>query len=499
MNDRQALRRDAVLAAACLVTLFFAWKSLAWPLVHDLPILLYEGFLTFDRGLVPYRDFFDMNPPGTLLVYGWLHRATGGAALALRGADLLGMLGIGAATAVALARHGWRSGLLAAATFAVLCFSAGPTNALQREFLALLPLTLALALVFRAGRRPWALALAGFCAGVVFTIKPPLVLCWLPLWLHAALAEKAPEQKPGGALLRSALLLGGGALVPVVAVALWLAARGGLAAYLDIASHYYPLYTQLDGLGNLRPSGFAGFYQRWLSEMVPILLHPYAVAGAAGLLLSARLPDRHLAAQSRTLAGVAAAAALYLPISGKFWVYHQMPLYFALAAGAGLLLSGALPEASNKNKMLLLLAASWPFLAALCQLEDFAQEEDLAQSRARQSERIAAYLEKYPEAKVLPLDTAEGAIRASYTRRQPLYGRFIYDFHFYHHPENPYIQKLRQQLLDELQNEAPEIVIECQGWGKKATTTAAFPELETKLQSYETVLEEQDCQVRRRQ
>lgn len=45
----------------------FSLLSLRWPVVHDLPTMLYEGYLIHEVGLVPYVDFFDMNPPGTMV------------------------------------------------------------------------------------------------------------------------------------------------------------------------------------------------------------------------------------------------------------------------------------------------------------------------------------------------------------------------------------------------------------------------------------------------
>ena len=47
---------------------FIFISSLQWRMVHDSPIMMYLTFLIDHEHYVPYRDFFDMNMPGTYLV-----------------------------------------------------------------------------------------------------------------------------------------------------------------------------------------------------------------------------------------------------------------------------------------------------------------------------------------------------------------------------------------------------------------------------------------------
>src|SRR6188768_2935226 len=48
---------------------FVAWRSLDWRMRHDLPMMMYQAFAMDRFGFVPYRDFFDMNMPGTYATY----------------------------------------------------------------------------------------------------------------------------------------------------------------------------------------------------------------------------------------------------------------------------------------------------------------------------------------------------------------------------------------------------------------------------------------------
>jgi len=65
--------------------------------------------------------------------------------------------------------------------------------------------------------------------------------------------------------------------------------------------------------------------------------------------------------------------------------------------------------------------------------------------------------------------------------RARLATRFMYDYHFYHHVSQPFIQTLRHRFLDELARARPRFVVEYFGenkpWPKGEDTTREFPEL----------------------
>ena len=70
-------------------------------------------------------------------------------------------------------------------------------------------------------------------------------------------------------------------------------------------------------------------------------------------------------------------------------------------------------------------------------------------------------------------------------------GPFIYDFHFYHHVDRPYISSLRRDFMAELAARRPRFIIqilENKPWPVGDNTTREFPELKTFLeQNYEPV------------
>lgn len=491
---RRGLSAAELLAGAALaIAMVYAGISLSWPVLHDLRILLYEGFLIADLGRMPYRDFFDFNPPGTLLLSAQMHRLTGGRPEALRALDLLTLAAIGVATWRALRPRGHASGVFAAAVFAIVYFACGPYNTLQREFLAILPLAVAAALLLTEpppGAPRWLrLLLAGALAGLVFTVKPPLVLCWLPLLGYAA---SGPEAGRGWRRLRCLVPAAAGGLLGALPAALWLGLNGAGGPFLEMVVGYYPLYTRIDGLGQVHAGGVADLFERFVLKTAPLLLQPLWPLALLGIYHAHRQGERRLAAAH---AFFVLSALLYVPLSGKFWLYHQIPMFYALALAAGLLLREK-PGLSAPVPMLLLAVVAglpWGQLSA----------DLLAAGRAQDGgEDAVAGLTAWlsgapPETTVMPLDTTSAAVHAMYLARRPLYGRFIYDFHFYHHGGDPYIARLRREMLDQLAAPGPELVLQCPSWRPEPRGPEdLFPELAARLgERYRPARSIQDCTV----
>jgi hypothetical protein len=500
---QRELFRDFVLGAIALFALVFLAVGMSWQTVRDTPFLLYEGFLSQQLDIVPYRDYFEVNAPGTVLVFGVLQRLSGGGDLALRFVDLLVLAGICAFTFIVLGRHGWRSGLLACALFAGFELSTGPENALQREYLSLLPLAISLALVFRRSDlmrgQLYPLFLAGLMMGSVATIKPPLAICWIPLFAYDLFVAEPRFERWG----RKLALVAAGALAPVILVVGWLAWRGALAPFVEMAVNYYPLYTQIDGNGAVLPQNVGEFLKRYLLRTLPLLAGAGAAPALLGLVAGAGFGDRLLRAQNAALAGLVAAAAFYVPISGKFWVYHRIPLFYALALAAALLFSTALerpaPSRLRDLAVALALLASLPLAQLAIHFVTYWEGHN---PRGEQVEKMADYLRQHttPADTILPLDVSTGAAHALLEARRPFYGRFITDFHFYHHHEELYMIALRRQFLAQFRDGQPTVILRCHSWRPRDPAGPEdFPELDAILRSeYAAVLETSGCTVLRR-
>src|ERR671922_2169246 len=114
-SSRPISAASALIAAGVAFVALLAWRSLTWPLIHDVPLMHYVAW-RIGEGATPYRDLFDMNQPGTYLIHLAVLRTLGGGDLAWRVFDL-GWL---AATAAAIAVFAAPWGALAAGAGAVL-------------------------------------------------------------------------------------------------------------------------------------------------------------------------------------------------------------------------------------------------------------------------------------------------------------------------------------------------------------------------------------------
>ncbi len=98
---------------------------------------------------------------------------------------------------------------------------------------------------------------------------------------------------------------------------------------------------------------------------------------------------------------------------------------------------------------------------------------------------IENYLNEHaaPDDLIMPLEVADGAIQVLYKMKRPLAGKFIYDFHFYHHPENPYIQELRAQVMADLRKLKPKFIVRSKNpWRSPAVNPSwKFTELDAFL------------------
>ena len=499
-----------VLAGA---TLAAALSSLLWPLVHDLSIMLYEGFLVADLGMAPYRDFFDMNPPGTIAIYAMIHSITDGCDLALRIVDLGTIMTIAGLTFFALRRSGWRAGMLASSCFAIAYLSGGPTQALQREIFCVLLLALSAALlsVRRFRGMNSILLLTGFCAGAAVSIKPPIILLWLPLLLGSLYPVSGLNgsfrDKYIAPLFRALFFFSIGVVLLLSIVLLWLVQQGSLVEYYNIITQYYPLYTQISGSGMVYNHGVATMIKRYVMQTLPLLysIPLLLVMTFVGIRSACESGNTRGKLQALTLLVLVCAALVYVPISGKFWFYHSIPLFYAMSLCAGLSATMPLSQQGRLGHSLLVLMLVCGLI--LIPMRQLVTEYRMWKQGGRHSVRVdtveamATYLNNHakPHDTILPLDVTDGAIHVLYKLRRPLHGRFIYDLHFYHHVADPYIYSLRQEFLSTVATRPPDFVIQFKSWRPHGRSCSDdFPELELFLGNYSVSMQTNGASIMRR-
>jgi hypothetical protein len=459
-----ALGWGPVVALGGLVA-WLGWRSRAWPLVHDAPIMHYIAWRLAD-GAVPYRDLFDMNFPGTYLLHLGVLALLGPGDLAWRLFDLLWLAAGAGAVAALASTWGAIAALGGGLFFAAHHLAGGAWQAGQRDFL-LCPFLLAGALgVARWLERPAgfrSLTWSGLALGAGLTIKPHVGL------LAAALAGLVAYRSPRTVRRRALLVFGAGLAAAPLAVAGWLGARGALPAWRAIVLDYLiPLYSRLG-----RPAGW-GFH-RW-TVWVPIALAVVVSLGTA--VVHRRFGPRHAV----TAVGLAYGLAHYVG-QGKGWEYHLYPF----AAFAAVLAFSELSALLAARRWLAGGAVAAGLLAALAGLAAKGAEAAAAADSgwiAEKERRVDAVVSALrgrlgAEDRVQVLDTTEGGLHALLRLRAVEPTRFLYDFHFFHDADTPVVQALRRELLDGLGARPPHfIVLFAHGWPAGGyERVEAFPEL----------------------
>jgi len=456
-------------AASALLLAYLIWASRAWPLVHDAPLMHYVAWLIGEGG-APYRDAFDMNVPGVYLLHLAVLRVGGAGDGAWRFFDLGWLAAVGGLLWAYCRRM---SDAVAAGAAAVLFglyhLSGGAWRAGQRDFLLCLFLLAGAYGVARgleqAGDRLTLFA-GGLALGAGTMVKPHAGLYWL---LCAAVTAVALRRAGRSAWSGVAVVLAGGLVVPAL-VLVWLSGRGGLAPFLAILTGYLlPLYSQV---GRVSVIG-ATRWHAWGRTLFGLL----SALGLLGLLTAARpWSPRLVLAALGVPYGV-----VHFVFQGKGWEYQLYPLALFLCALAPVAVSrgGARPSGAPARAVAM---AAWALLVAVLGVKGVeAREPEWIAAKARRVSALTRDLGPLvpPGETVQVLDTTAGGVHALLRLgvRQPT--RFIYDFHFFHHGDDPRIRALRAELLAGLAARPPAAVVVLEeSWPALGyERLAAFPEL----------------------
>lgn len=450
--------------AALAATL--AWRSLAWPLVHDAPILHYIAWRIAD-GAAPYRDVFDMNQPGVYLLHLAVLETLGPSDLAWRAFDLAWL----ALTALAIAALAAPWGAVAAAggglAFATYHLAGGAWQVGQRDFL-LCPflvvgvLGVARWLEQRGGLA--SLAWSGAAMGAAVTVKPHAGVLAAALGVIVVVAAL----RAGGAA-PAVLAYGVAASLAPAAMLAWLGATGALGAWREAVFDYLlPLYTRLG-------RDAAWTIDRW-EVWIPLALGAAVSVGAA--LHRRQFGARH----ALVLVGVAYGLVHYVG-QGKGWEYHLYPL----AAFVAVLLFAELSPVLAARRW-----AAAPLVVTLMTALVLLSVKGLEAAPARwehdKEARVRVLVHELGTRlrtgdTVQVLDTTGGGAHALLRLRLRQPTRFIYDFHFFHDVDTPMVRALRAELIGGLDARPPRFIVLFEhGWPSGGYERIhAFPELAERL------------------
>lgn len=493
-----------ILLAALLITQ--AAFSLQWTPTHDEGPLFYEAFL-MQNGAVPYKDFFDFQMPGSFIAYYLLGLASGFGPLRIRILDLAILAAILVITYFAMRRFGKLAAFAAPLLFGLKYLGGGPSLSLQREYLILISISLSILIGVTDSLNFRKRLILGLLYGLAATLKPHAALGLVPFLLFdIADLRGRPEFSLQSLAKQIILPTAIGFAIPVSLITLYLTITHSLFPFLDIALNYWKLYSQINGEMVVMPSAERTAYllnQVWRLGGSGWWLIPagFAVYLNRKLVLS---PSKYR--QTYLLASLALCYAIYPALSGQFFPYHYIPFIYTIILVASLALKVEGQKSNVKTfdlrlstlalvaLLLVTLTTVRPSQTFLRQLEG----KSIATSTER-STQIADYLAANlePGDTVQPLDWTGGTLLAMLETRAPIATSYVFDFYFYHHVSEPYIQSLRADFMNELQTDTPRFIVEVTAidkpWIAGEDTTREFPELRAFLaEHYSVTIEKED-------
>jgi len=467
-----------------------AGYSTRWPIAHDEAPLFYEAFLMRAEGLVPYRDLFDFQMPGSFIAYSILGRLSGFDSFRIRILDLTILTALLAITFFALRRFGKTPALAAAILFGLKYLQGGPSMALQREYLLLIFVAFAVWISMRDELTLKHRITLGLLFGLAAVIKPHAAIGLIPiLFFDISDMVKRLKLTLPTAAVRSILPAAAGFLIPVLAMVAWLGLTGALTPFITIAANYWPLYSQVNGQMEVT----AG------AARMSLLLNQFLRLGGNGLWLIPAFIGIYFNQNKKTylLASLALCYAIYPAFSGQFFPYHYIPFTYFIILLASLSIPTFDLRPMTFSSFILTIFLLLPSQTFIRQLEG----KPIATSTDR-AEEISRFLEKNLQKgdTVQPLDWTGGTLLAMLETRAHIATPYIFDFYFYHHVSNPYIQSLRADFMNDLQAASPRFIIEVTAidkpWITGPDTSRKFPELRAFLdQNYSVAIQKDDYTI----
>ena len=482
--------------------------SLRWPITHDEAPLFYEAFLMQSEGRIPYRDIFDFQMPGSFAAYSVLGFLSSFHDMRVRVLDIAFLAALLAVTFFAMRRFGKTPALAAALLFGLKYLQGGPSMSLQREYLLLIFIALAIWISMQDVLTFKQRLLIGFLFGLAAVIKPHAAIGLIPVLLFDITdIFRRLKLTLLNAAATSILPAAAGFLLPIAAVITWLALNNALIPFLNIALNYWPLYSQVNGLMEVN----AG------AEKISFMLDQVWRLGGHALWLMPAAFGIYLNQNRKVylLASLALCYAIYPAFSGQFFPYHYITFTYFIILLASLSISSFAVQPSTlrhgerkanyqtnafnsyASYFLLLTVALLnirPSTTFIRQIEG----KPIATSTDR-AEEIARFLEKNLKDgdTVQPLDWTGGTLLAMLETRAHIATPYVFDFYFYHHVSTPYIKSLRADFLNELQTASPTFIIEVTAvdkpWISGADTSREFPELrEFLIENYSVTIQKDD-------
>jgi len=408
-----------------------------------------------------------MNLPGTYLIHIIIGKIFGYSDLGIRLADVCILTGISAFTFIFVKKFSYKSALSFIVIFTLLYLLKRPYTIMQREYfiVAILSLILFLNFYFSSEKRNIIL-LTGFLTGICVTIKPHAVVIIPAFVLYKFIERKFIDRRENlfKNLFSYLITISLGCAIPILVMIGWLLWSGTMNSFLDMVRFYFPLYADLNNTHYV-VTGWQR-YSYIMTEFFKFNEKPLflvtAILGAYFSLFRFNL-EKEKRKQILLLCVLMATFAVYTTLSGQYWPHHWLPCTYIVSILTSLcFINGIGVFRREKYFVLFFLCAAMlslfiPYKGFVSQLKG----EDVDSEQKQRITEISDYVIKNagPADDVQLLDWMGGTGEAMLRARKDHPNKFVYDFYFYHHVSNPYIQSLRKEFIADLITRKPKFIV----------------------------------------
>jgi hypothetical protein len=501
-QSRRSVHLESLLLFAAFhipLTLIFVIvlvKSMSWETVIDTPMFMYSGFLMDRFGMVPVRDFFTYNMLGTHVIFRWLYHYFGGSILGMRLADTAVLAVILLLFARILKPFGLRVAWGATVIFGLLHLSLGTYCYLQRDYLALVPLMLAILSAsawFKSNDRlRW--FMTGLFTGSLATIKPHLMLGGIVLFGYLVLDTAANSESNRREWLTRALRIAWwcvlGSSLPILWMAAYLDYYGVLGEFVRVLIAYFPLHADINGSNMVFKEGEKLWY-RIMGFLGTAGWDYYQLAMGVGAGVALFVTDHALTQGQRKYGNLLLALGLtyllYPCIAARFYDHHYYPFRLLSVIWVAYCFRSWSADTPLRVKVF-----AWSIAAYVIAGVFYVHYEQLQYPPSKDNPYFrTVILTRWLDQRLGPNDTVQaiewafcGSTHALLQTETKPATQIIWGEVLFHHVSNPFVQDLRKQFVAQLTDSAPRFIVQSKieyDFVQGSDCTRYFPELDALL------------------
>lgn len=470
--------------------------SFSYGVKGDANFLHYMAYLMDVEGMVPYKDIYTVNLPGTYWFHIGIGKIFGYSSNSLSVANTLCLSVLWFVSYRIMKPFGKAAATTAGTLFGLLYLGGGPFAGLQRDFFAVLLIAVSLLIIQnRSGlfRDRLSYFLIGCLFGWVLLIKPHLIVGLPVVLIYGCLLVRngfAIEKE----LIRDILKNGSIALIGVILMLMisffWLWSQGAWSGFAEVFRNYLPLYAQLSDDWVIRDG-----VNKWLFKFKSLWQIKGYVFLVFGAVVGAYFCSRNSiqpAFRKKAICLLILSFVYFVAIifAGRVWFNYLMPFLYFLCLCAAMLLS-KLPQLSSRWQVAvialflfsLISVFRTPYSLFRYQYANggFSPPEYIFHTDFEsKKQEFLTYLNGNlgPDQIVQPISFLGGTTEALFEVKARIATPYVFSLPFYHHISEPYIRDLRKDFILKLKMNMPEIIVEVPTpMMSRSYTSTDFPDL----------------------